>query len=186
MSYRDDLAAAHARIAALEAQLRSAGDPTGQAATAELARLRQENQRLLDENQRLRTLLATDQLRLKELEQLRDERNRLVERVRVLQTRRAEPAPAPAPPTRSATPVAPAPPPVAAATKRPTVWEHNRAQPALRRGEPAGVWCPTCRAAGQEVELMRRLGRFVKASADNLFESVACPRCLFTALQRRS
>ncbi len=176
MSYRDDLAAAHARIAALEAQLRSAGDPTGQAASAELAELRRENQRLLDDNQRLRTLLASDQLRLKELEQLRDERDRLVERVRVLQSRREAPAPTPASPTRSVAPIAPG--------KRPTVWEHNRTQPAVRRGEPAGVWCPACRAAGEDVELMRRLGRFMKASAANLFESVACPRCLFTALLR--
>ena len=186
MSCRDDLAAAHARIVALEAQLRSVGDPTGASTADELTRLRQENQRLQQELQRVRVehdrvreRLNTAAVTQAEVTRLRDERDRLVARVQVLQRSRdvvAKPAPAPLPAPRAA--------PTPTSTTRPSVWEHNRAQPAITRGERAGVWCPTCRLAGQEVEMVRKLG-VVKASTNAQYESVTCPRCLFAGLARK-
>jgi hypothetical protein len=65
------------------------------------------------------------------------------------------------------------------------VWEQNRRRSPSSRGEPVDAWCPTCRALGEEVQLRRNLGRFVRASGASDYESVACPRCLFTALLRR-
>ncbi|MBK9034278.1 MAG: hypothetical protein IPL61_23940 [Myxococcales bacterium] len=187
MVYRDDLGAAYARIAALEAQLRSLGDPGGDGASAELVHLRAENeqlrqevQRVRAEHDRLRELVTDTTATQAELGRVRAERDRLVARVQVLQRSRdaaAQPGPAPAP-------APPRPAPVAPPKRQPTLWEHNRALPALRGGEPAGMACPMCRAAGQDVELVRKLGRFVKVRADDLYDSVACPRCMFVALAR--
>jgi cell division protein FtsB len=151
------------------------------AAKAELAELRRENATLREDNNRLRGMLSRDAARQKELDQLREERDRLVSRVRVLQSQRDSGKTTTAATAATAAAAAPA----RAATKRPTVWEHNRAQPAIKRGEPAGVWCPMCRAAGADVELVRYLGRFARVSDAASYESVACPRCLFTALRRK-
>lgn len=172
MAYRDDLEAALARVAALEAELRAGGGSDAEAAA--VAELRRDNAALRAELERAATRIADQAAAFDELTKLRAERDRLVERVRVLQTARDAAAHAPPP--------VPAPPRPA---KRPTVWEHNRALPPIGRGEPAGVWCPVCRAAGVEVELVKKLGRFVGHGGDADYDSVACPRCLFTALARR-
>jgi len=65
----------------------------------------------------------------------------------------------------------------------PTLESHNRGAPPLDGGQPAGVRCPACAAAGEPVEM--RVGLVASEFMDT-YVAVACPRCLLSGHRRCS
>jgi hypothetical protein len=185
VSYRDDLHAAHARIAALEAQLATRDDATEAARDEREAKWRAEREALHADREvlhdKLSELRKEHNLALSSVKQLQSERDRLLERVRVLQTARAA-----SPPAQSEQPQKIVPQPQAG--RWPSVWDHNRRFRAFEAGTPANVACPQCRLAGTEVQMVRGIAHEVKTIGDPAFEhaNVTCPRCLFAAFLRTS
>jgi hypothetical protein len=177
MSYRDDLEAAHARIEALEGELAGRGTPRDERLAAWNLERIQLQARITELEERDRERLATiaeirkfQEDRVGVLDELRRERDRLVERVRVLQNARAE----------ATSKIVPQP----QGGKWPLLGDHNRRYPAATGGTPANVACPQCRAAGTETQLVRELVEVDPRKPASTSEPVTCPRCLFTGLLR--
>ena len=159
MSYRDDLEAAHARIAALEAELAAAADAVADASGDADSWQRA---KLADEVKQLRAIVEE---RRETIAELRAERDRLADWVEALEVERT---------ARLLPP----------GGVWPGLWDHNLGYPALADGTPANVACPRCRAAGVESQMVRDGGVGIAPAPALDVVNVLCPRCLFAGLQR--
>jgi hypothetical protein len=160
MTYRDDLEAAHARIAALEAEVAA---QRGRAEEARRDGAEQEGERagMAEEIKQLRAVVEE---RRALLGQLRAERDQLAQRVRVLESERAGFG--------------------GSARALPTLWERNRSFAPVAYGKVVDVACPACRAIGLESQMIREDGPGSAPATDLRFERVSCPSCLFTGALR--
>lgn len=68
----------------------------------------------------------------------------------------------------------------------PALWDHNRRFASVAAGKVTNVVCPNCRAAGDEIQMVRELGAGSAIAQESAYEleEVTCPRCLFTGWLR--
>jgi uncharacterized coiled-coil protein SlyX len=173
MAFRDDLEAAHARIAALEAQLSEQRGTAAATSSEREVQWHAERSQLISH---IAELERTVTERGATITQLRGERDRLVERINILQRERTK------------QPAAPAPAPAVGSTKKwPLLWDHNRKFDPVGGGRAANVACPQCWFENVASEMMRDTGLEPVAKSDNAYVdvvAVVCPRCLFAAPMR--
>ncbi len=199
MTYRDDLAAAHARIEALEARLRALGGPQSGSTANELERLREEVREneteaaaLIRERDRLGAEVTALEARIAELgsfpvfldkhvQQLAEELREAHERSGTIEAERDALAEQVTRLEQRLAAVGSEP----LIRRLPTLWERNRSFDALTAGKPAGVTCPHCRSGGFEVEMRRDAGLAAGAVPPDLrLDLVVCPRCVAVAFVR--
>jgi hypothetical protein len=180
VSYRDDMEAALGRIASLEAMLReqSAPDPDAgvradlEAARGEIAELQAQlsaYKRALQEyheDQETIPYAQDDELMLEDGETALQDSNEEQERTELAGKIRLPAAPA----------------------QLPSLFDHNRGFAPITTGEPSGVICPLCLAAGERVEMRRQIGASIATGIQDAgafdFTNVCCPRCMLMSFKR--
>ncbi|MBI2898489.1 MAG: hypothetical protein HYY06_33365 [Deltaproteobacteria bacterium] len=168
MGFRDDLGAARARIAALEAALAAGGGSDA----SELARLNAERSSLLA---RVADLERRVEVQEAELDDARRRAHEAESRVATLKGTLGEPA-----------------------TGTPTLTEHNRQHVTTRTGTGAGVLCPMCLLVhGERVEMWLESGLYLVladrrsrggitingVATGRASNTVLCPRCFHLAVK---